>query len=261
MSSALLQAAPRLGWEILASIGAHAAVFVTLLVARCGDGQVQPLIKPEEVMMVDMNPPPLKQSSAMPQKAERAPPPPAGSPDAPVPPTPPPPKQSELAIPTPDAPKVKGDPKAEKLREEMLAEMRRQQLLQDLNAPVGKQDRMATSPDGVDDPALAGTGTGKPTNAELAKWAKAARDLINPNWHPILSVCQASPGLTAKVRVVVDGQGNRKAEPRVSSPSGNSSFDGSCLRAVEATVKLPPTPATHPNGWDADLVFSCKEAL
>ncbi|HNH48875.1 MAG TPA: hypothetical protein PKY30_17665, partial [Myxococcota bacterium] len=64
MSAALLQAGPRLGWEILASVGAHAVVFATLLVARCGDGKVQPLIKPEEVMMVDMNPPPLKQTSA-----------------------------------------------------------------------------------------------------------------------------------------------------------------------------------------------------
>lgn len=259
MSTAVLQMGPRLSWEILASAGAHLMVFAVLMVARCGDGKVQPLLKPEEVIMVEMSAP-LKQQSAMPQKAERAPIPTAGSPEV-APPAIPPPKQSELAIQTPDAPKVKGDPKAEKLREEMLAEMRRQQLLQDLNAPVGRENRAATSPDGVDDPSLAGSGSGKPTNAELAKWAKAARELINPNWHPILSVCQAAPNLTVKVRVVVDGQGNRKEDPRVSTPSGNSSFDGSCLRAVEATLKLPPTPSTHPDGWDADLVFSCKEAL
>lgn len=248
--------APSVTWEILVSAFFHLAAFSVFFIAKCAEGP--PPIKSEDVMMISMAGP-IKQTTAMPQKAERAPPPAAGTPT----PTsePPPPRQSDMAIKTPDAPTQKGDPKADKLRDEMLAEMRRRSMLQDMEAPIGKVDRQASSPDGTADPSEASAGSGAPSNAELSKWAAAARRMINPNWHPILSICQANPSLATVIRVSVDGSGNFLAEPAVKTGSSNTSLDGSALRAVQTTGKLPPTPASHPNGWDADLRFSCKEAL
>ena len=122
-------------------------------------------------------------------------------------------------------------------------------------------DRQASSPDGTADPADASAGSGAPSNAELSKWAAAARRMINPNWHPIISICEANPSLSTTIRVSVDGNGKFLSDPTLKTGSGNSSLDGSALRAVQTTGQLPPTPASHPNGWDADLRFTCKEAL
>lgn len=249
-----------LSWEIGASVVLHAALFAGALIFRWeGEGRAPP--RTQEVIMVEL-PGPAKSKTAVPQKAERAPTPPAGAP-APTP-APVPPRQSDLTFETPKAPPKQGqpkeDPKAAKVREEMLAEMRRRQLLQDLDAPVGKEDRIKASPDGVSDPSQAGTGRAA-TTSEIAKWGAEARRRVNPNWHPIVAVCQQNPTLATTVQITINGSGMQTAPPRVSTPSGNASADSWAMEAVEATKQLPPPPPTFPDGWTIDLKFSCKEAL
>lgn len=142
-----------------------------------------------------------------------------------------------------------------------MAEMRRRQLLQDMEAPVGKEDRAKTDPNGTTDPNAVGNSNSVASKQELAVWSAAVLKVVKPNWHPILSICQTNPALTVTIKAPVDGQGNLTAPPSVATPSGNSSVDGSALRAVEATGKLPPPPAAYANGLTAKLVFECKDVI
>lgn len=262
-----------LSWEIGASALVHVVMFAGAMLMRWED-DAKPPVRPQEVIMVDL-PGPAKSKTAIPQKAERtvdAVKGTAPTPPDPAPPAPAPPKQSDLSFETPKAPPTpsksaataqaapKEDAKAAKLREEMLADMRRRQLLQDMEAPVGKEDRAKASPNGTMSPDQAGSG--KSANpSELAKWGAEARRRVNPNWHPITAICQQNPSLTAVIRVSVDGSGMQKEPPRVMESSGNVSADSWAMEAVEATKQLPATPGTHPEGWVVGLKFSCKEAL
>jgi TonB family protein len=252
MRAALPVQAPT--WEFPVSIGFHGLLFLVLMLARC-ESTHAPLIPDQEIIMVEL-PGPARQTTAMPQKAERAPPPPSGVQEAP----PPPPNQSELAIQTPEAPKEQGvpkeDPREKAKREALLNELRRQQMIQDLNAPVGEENRAATSPDGNTDEGSTGSGA---SENEKSKWAAEATKIVRANWHPLLSICQADPKLNVTIRVTVDGQGNQIKEPTVEKTSNNESLDGSALRAVEQSGKLPPTP--DPNGWAFGLRFNCKDVL
>ena len=260
-----------LSWEIGASALIHVVMFTGAMLMRWED-DAKPPARLQEVIMVEL-PGPAKSKTAIPQKAERTVDAVKGT-ATPTPPdpTPPAPKQSELSFETPKAPPTpsktaatdqaapKEDAKAARLREEMLADMRRRQLLQDMDAPVGKEDRPKASADGTMTPDQAGSG--KSANpSEVAKWGAEARRRVNPNWHPITAICQQNPSLTAVIRVSVDGSGMQNEPPRVMESSGNASADSWAMEAVESTKQLPSTPGTHPDGWVVGLKFSCKEAL
>jgi TonB family protein len=245
-------------WEFGVSLALHGLlVAVSLLAARCDGREARPIVDPDQVMMVEMAGP-ARQTTAMPQKAERAPDPVAGAP-TPTAPTPPPPNQSDMAFQTPDAPVTKGDPNVDAKREQLLADLRRKQLLSNLDAPVGTEDRAATSPDGSGD-ATGPTGVGT-NDPELAKWIAAARRAVGDHWHPLMAVCIQNPDLAVLVRVDVDANGRKTDTPTVARSSGNQSFDAAGLRAVEITGALPAPPARFAasNGLTATLKFTARE--
>lgn len=241
---------PPLTWELPAAGFMHVMGFLVVLVARC-DARTEPLFRPDEVMIVEMAGP-AKQITAMPQKAERAPPRPKGA-EAPAT-EPPPPNQSDMAIRTPDAPKIKGDPNAAE-RDRLLAAMRREALLNSL--PEGQEDRPETSPDGSESEASASASAGIHDPA-LAKWRREAEALLNANFHPLRSYCQADPKLAAVAVVAVAADGRMEGDAKIVTGSRNTSIDSECLRAFTLTGRLPPTPPNR-DGLNAQLTCRCPK--
>lgn len=243
-----------LSWEIPLSVLVHAVGFVAMFVVGECSHAPEPLFKDDEFMVVEMAGPALM-TTRLPQKAERAPDPSSGAPQAAV--EPPPKNPSDLAFQTPDAKAPKGDPNADAKREALINEMRRQAALRDLTAPLGTEDRLATSPEGS--ATDYGTGSGAIGDPELRKWVEKAREAAAPNWHPIPTLCQANPGLEVKILVQTDGSGRPTTAPEVWKKSGNSSFDESARRAIEQTGSLPPLPAKYAGGFRGPVTFSCKD--
>lgn len=248
--------APGLSWEVPVSAFLHAAALAgVVLFGQCGGGSQEPLFTPEEVMTVELAGP-MKQTTALPQRASRTPDPVAGTPEPTTPP--PPPDRSELAFKTPEAPKPTGDPKEDTRRQELINELRRQAALKDLSAPLGTVDRAATSAEGTS--TEAGSGSGAPTDPELARWAEKAKQLISANWHPLQTLCQQKGSLQVDIHVSVNAAGEQLDTPTTKKTSGNVSFDESARRAAEMTTRLPPVPAKFPNGLGINLTFNCKDA-
>ena len=246
---------PALLIEWPAALFAHVFVglmlFMVNLFPSCGNKE--PLFKPEDVMEVSMSGPP-KSDSRMVQKAERAPDAVKGS-DAPVPP--PPLNQSDMAFHTPDAPENKGQKDADVARQKIMDDLKRQELLKDLSAPIGTQNRAASDPNGSGDGSTATSGINDP---ETAKWIKKMKEKVSPNWHPILSICQANPKLTVIIKVQMNADGTLAGDPSIGTSSGNGSLDQSALRAVQQTTNLPPPPAKFTDGVVGVTSFLCSEA-
>jgi TonB family protein len=250
-----MPAGPSLTWELPLAAFAHAVMFAIVAVARCSSGESEPLFKPQDTIQVALAGPP-KNVTRMPQKAERAPDAPkASAPDVKAPP--PPPNASDMAFKTPDAPKTNGNPDAAAEMQKKLDELRRKQALQDLSAPLGKEDRAASSPDGsAEGGDQSSLGVNDP---ELARWQRKARDLVGKNWHPLPQICAANPGLATLVRVSIDAGGQQVEAAEVVQKSGNFSFDEAAKRAVEATPSLPALPEKYKDGLYATLRFTGKE--
>ncbi|MDP2306839.1 MAG: energy transducer TonB [Pseudomonadota bacterium] len=245
---------PSITWEIPVALLAHVALAATVAVGRCSSSD-EPLFKPEDTIQVALSGPP-KNVTSMPQKAERAPDAPK-APDLPqAPDTPPPPNASDMALKTPDAPKVKGDPNAEKLQK-AIDDLKRRAAMDNLTADVGKVDRLASSPDGSED---AGShATSGVNDPELARWTAKAREQVGQNWHPLRSLCLSNPGLEVFISVDLDANGNVLGAPTIKKKSGNTSFDEAGRRAVEATGSLPKPPAKYADGLSASMQFTGKE--
>jgi TonB family protein len=261
-----------IGTDVALSLALHVGgACAVLFVGRCGGGAPsEPLIRPDEIIMVEMAGP-AQAESRMAQKAERAPDPPAKV-DA----APPPEPVAEPASAAPPDELVLRDKKAkertkrdeqakadalareesDKRRRELDREMRRRRLVEGLeDAPVGKVDRAASSPDGsASATGMTGNGVKDP---ELARWSDGARQKVQPNWSPIRAYCK--PGLVTLVLVGVDGSGAVVRAPSVFQSSGNTGFDNAALRAVQSTPRLPAPPAKHSGGLNGLIQFSSKE--
>jgi TolA protein len=276
----------RLGPDLLASLGLHVVLGVAVLsFGTCQGEAPAPLFRPDEIIMVEMAGP-AQNLTRMPQKAERAPDslpePPveaAAEADAPEPPAPAAApdelvlrerkeeakKQKEAedkaraeakaaeAKASADA-KAKAD--ADKRRADLDREMRRRRLIEGLeDAPVGKVDRAASSPDGGEQATgVTGAGTQDPG---LARWSDGARQRVQPNWTPLRATCK--PGLMTLILVGVDAQGKVVRAPTIHQPSGNTGFDQAALRAVNAATTLPAPPAKYAKGLNGLIQFSSKE--
>lgn len=249
-----MPAGPAVTWEILVAVFGHVALFAAVTLARCNLGSDEPLFKPENTIEVALSGPP-KNVTRMPQKAERAP----DAPKAPAAdPLAPPPNPNDMAFKTPDAPKTKGDPNAADAMQKALDDLKRRQALQDLSAPIGKEDRLASSPDGGDAGDASSSGVNDP---ELARWKVKARDAVAANWSPLRSICAANPNIKVSVLIDIDARGGLTEAPEVKVRSGNVSFDEAARRAVEKTGTLPAPPGKFPDGIRATLDFTGKECL
>ena len=244
-----------LSWEIIVSTFAHMVGFGMVALAGQCTHSSQPLFKPDDVMVVEMSGPALLETR-MPQKAERTPDQASGQ-ETPAPPEPINPDQMKFE--TPDAPKTKGDPKADAEREKLINEMRKAAALKDLSAAIGTTDRAASSPDGSANPTGA-TSSGM-SDPELARWIAKARQLAGDNWHPLRATCLANPNLTTLVKADVDADGRITDRPEIAQPSGNGSVDEAARRAVEMTGSFPAPPAKFPDGLIGSFKFVCKESL
>lgn len=243
-----------MSWEIGVSVALHAMLALTLTFAKC-EGSTRPPLAVQEVMLMSTGP--ARQTTKMPQKAERAPDPVKGaaSPTA----EPPPVRQSDLAIKTPDAPVHKGENTNNLARERLIAEMKRQEALANLAAPVGTTNRADTSPDSTLDPSEATGGVGGAIDLALARWNAEAERAVKANWHPLASLCASKPSMKAVISVSIDAQGTLLGEPKVKTSTGDGSLDEAARRAVELTRKLPPTP--NGKAFNVSLEFPCKEVL
>lgn len=245
-----MPAGPSLSWELPVAAFGHAVLFAILTIARCESGQ-EPLFKPQETIQVALAGPP-KNVTRMPQKAERAPDAPrASTPDVKVPP--PVPTNTDMAFKTPEAPKTQGDPSSDAKRRAM-DELRRRQALQDLTAPIGKEDRLASNPEGVE----GGTGSQASaglTDPALARWAERAKRAIAGNWHPL----QRDPNLVVVLLIEVEPSGRQSATPKVRTSSGVVSFDESARRAAESTPQLDRLPDKFPDGLAVELTFTLRD--
>lgn len=245
---------PSITWEIPVALLAHVLLAATVAVGRCTSAE-EPLFKPEETIQVALAGPP-KNVTRMPQKAERAPDAPK-APDIPkAPDTPPPPNPSDMAFKTDQAPPVKGNPNADALQKAR-DELRRRQALDNLSAPIGTEDRLASNPDGSED--AGSEATSGIHDPELARWQIKAREAVSKNWHPLRSLCVANPKLEVLVAADLDANGNVKGPPTIKKKSGNTSFDEASRRAVEATGALPKLPPRFTDGLIATLKFTGKE--
>ena len=246
-----MPASPSLSWEILVAAFGHAVLAALVVLARCSSDGDEPLFKPQDTIQVALAGPP-KNVTRMPQKAERAPDAPrAAAPDVTAPP--PTPTTSDMAFQTPDAPKTKGDPNAD-ARQKAMDELRRRAALQDLTAPVGREDRLASSPDGGE---VGGSSSQAGLNdPALARWAENAKRQIAANWSPI----RADPNLVVILLIEVDASGRQTAAAKVRKSSGSVSFDESARRAAELTPQLGRVPEKFPDGLSVAITFTLGDA-
>lgn len=225
------------GRDFVLSLGVHGLLVLMLVLSRsCGDPE-DPLFDPDEVMQVQMVALP-KAAGRLPDRASRAPRPAEGAREAP-------PKTSDMVFKTPEATPDKGQERAppDTRREDLLARMR-EQAHQDPTAPLGDADRMATDPDSTLSPeeAFGGSGGGLPMDPELARYVADVRKLVLPNWAPLPRIVQENPDIFTVVEIRIEDDGTIRS-PRVVRPSGNASFDESCVRALQKTGRLPLPPA------------------
>ena len=234
-------------WEVGAALGVHVLLAGMLWAQDVWFTPDAPMIDPSDVMQVQMVALP-KQTTRLPDKPMRTPDPPKGAPtEAPTPP--PPPTASDMVLHKDDAPPDKGQEKPPddrtKEREELLKKMQKDQLLKDMSAAIGPDDKVQTSPDGVDPAdAILGPGSGKPMDPELARYVSQCRQAILPNWTPLPATVSAHPDYLVAIFVEVSEDG-ALGTPTVVKGTGDASFDRSALMAVIKTQRLPPPPAKY----------------
>lgn len=241
-------------WPV--ALVAHGVAFAVLMLFQMfGGAPKEPLFKQEDVMMVSMSGPP-KSDSRMVQRAERAPDAVRGAAKPNL--EPPPPNQSDMAFKTPDAPDTKGQVDADLQRQKLLDDMKRQQLLKDLSAPIGTTNRAASDPNGSGDGSTASAGISDP---ETARWIKKMQEKVSPNWHPLISTCQANSRLSVIIRVPMAPTGVVNGDLEVEQSSGNASLDQSALRAVQQTSNFPPPPSKYADGVNGRVKFACADVI
>lgn len=236
-------------WEVGASLGIHALLAATLIVTEYVSRPEEPLVDMSKVMMVQAVALP-KQTTRLPDKPMRTPDPPKSQPTPEPVPTapPPPPTASDMVLHKDDAPKPpESEPSKDRTddRAALLNQMKREQLLRDASAPIGPEDKVQTSPDGVDPAdAIMGSGIGTPMDPELARYISACRSAILPNWTPMPATVAANPGYQVHLLVEVRADGSI-GEPKVVKGTGDPTFDRTALTAVLKTGRLPPPPAKY----------------
>lgn len=238
-------------WEVGASLGIHVLLAATLVATEYMSRPDEPLIDMSQVMMVQAVALP-KQTTRLPDKPMRTPDPPKAAPaPEPTPAVPVPPTASDMVLHKDDAPKAATvDQPQDRTddRQKLLNEMKRKQLV-DQSAPLGPEDKVQTSPDGVDpSEAVFGSGIGMPMDREASAWWSKARPLIWANWSPLPGTVAAHPEYNARVKVKVEADGTLSGA-ELYKGTGDSSFDRSAVMAVIKTGKVPPPPARFAESW------------
>ncbi len=220
------------------STALHLGIAIVAVMWNAWFADDAPLFDPDDVMVVTMAMP--KSPDALPHRAERAPRAAAPAPSAPPQPTPPPPDPAELTLRDKQAPPPKPAPPKGPTPEELAAQRNRlMNLLDDPppDAPIGTEDRSASSPDGVD--GAVGSGGAVLGDPEFAAYISRVRSLFLPEFRPLPAL--KGQGLVSRVFVKTDDQGHVVAS-RILQTSGNPSWDQAALTAVRSVSSLPLPP-------------------
>jgi TonB family protein len=281
-------------WTVALSLFGHVGLVVAVVVAEhiLPHDPPAPLVQP--VVMLDLVSALPKQQGLMVDKPSRTPDPPQGGPPEPAPeppaPAPPaePPKPDQLVIKDPKAP-PKPDPDAKKAdppkdpkpakvekppekppekevgkpvdrtrdRAELLRQAAKEQALKDMTAPLGAEDRVRTSPDGVD-PSQAVLGPGGAMNDPVyAAYYNKVRPLVLDKWTVIESDRVAHPNAVVVLALKIAADGTL-TDPKVLKSSGVAAIDKAALMAIYKLARLPAPPAKYAAGWAAGTTFTLR---
>jgi colicin import membrane protein len=251
-----LRAEPfRPGIALPASIGLHLFVVLSIWGASKWAPTSGPMFDPDQVMEVSLMAMP-KQTTAMVQKASRAPDPVQGSPSESSPTVR---TDSDLSLHEEDArPEEGNQPDApKKSREEIMRDLKKRQAMNNANATAGSQDRLETSAEGVE--GGTGSGTGCADNPELCQYLEQVRAHVNRSFKPL----QSDSSLQTAMVVTVDTRGEILAS-KVGKSSGNASFDNAAARALRVAGALPVPPSAVMHDQDKatfTILFRAKDVL
>lgn len=238
------------------SVVLHVGLVLALFGASWLAPRPPPLIDPEHALEVSMVMLP-KSDTRMPQKASQVPTPQATA-EAPVktaveaPPNP-----SDLVYKTDEAPpeQTEGQKDQSNQREALVRKMMMQQAI--ASAATGPVNRSATDPDSSDDAPSGAVGAGPVTDAELAQYIAQLTRLFNQNFRPLPTITMSNPDIKCVITVLVDESG-KVTSRTMKTPSGNASYDGAAMRAVDAVSSLPKPPEryAHLAAKGYDIVFT-----
>ena len=149
-----------------------------------------------------------------------------------------PPRTSDLVHQTPDAQTNQGSPDRS---DEMKRLVDMATVLSDLG-PEADQDSTQSDPDSTSNEHVNLGSTGVPADPELARYIQKIRVLYHKNFNPLPTIVAANPKIECMVHVQFEMNTGRVTTVKMQRSSGNASYDGSAIRAVESvsTVPLPP---------------------
>ena len=220
------------------SVFAHGCIVLVVAVVAVYTSWTTPkrIIDPDTTIQVSIVSLP-KSEKAIPDKASRAPVPQGRQPQAD---RPPPPVPSEMTMHSPDVEPTAGSPDVEADLDRMMRELEMERMLDDL-APIGSENRRATSPDGTNEDGFESSGSGIAGDPEWERYKRQIQAIFDENFDPLKAVVRANPNLVAVLHVAIDATG-RVTGHRVLEPSGNPSYDRAAEAAAEAVTKLPLPP-------------------
>lgn len=183
----------------------------------------KPEPKPEPVRTAEAKPPPKPEPARAEPKPEPRPAPARETPPAAAAPSPPPPA---------------APPRREESYDDVLASLRAER-------GESRPDRVAAAASaGV--PGASGVagasarGAGRPLDAEIAFWLRAAKLHVESAW--VVPPGFRREALRTVVSVRLDADGRVLGAPQVRERSGNPWYDESVVRAIQKASPLPPPP-------------------
>ena len=241
-----------LGLSLVPSILLHLPLVLMIAFGNFGQKDRPPITRDAFMVSAVV----LPKAKALPKKAAAPKPPPPG--EAGKKPEPPP-RPDELVLKEKAAPEAEGpkiEPKIEPTPAPAKTPKRR-----DLASLVARVEEEAdevvfeTSPDGSDD--------ADPTQAlrarfgrQLTGYERLVGDAIKDNWHPTAMRMPVPEELWAVIRFHIEENGALTGHS-VEHPSGDWSYDSSCLRAITQTRRVqPPGPKDN---RDVLLSFAPKD--
>ena len=255
MKSALRPEPWRPGVALPASLGLHLFAVLSIWGASEWAPTSGPMFDPDQVMEVSLMAAPL-QTTAMVQKASRAPDPVQGAPEAAAKVQ----TSSDLKFQEPEAEPNKGnepDAPATKSREDIMRQFRKDQALKSAQGPLGSTNRLETSAEGIE--GGTGTGTGCADNPELCRYLETLRGHLLKSFKPL----QTDPSLQTAMVVTVDSSGKILGS-KLGKTSGNASFDNAASRALRVAGSVPKPPVAVMQGQDKatfTVLFRAKDVL
>lgn len=224
------------------------AVFLHIFVAMtlyCGSSvwawSQKPMIDPDNVMEVSMVILP-KSTSRMVQRNTRKKTSSGNTKaknKAPIPP-----RDSDLVMKTKETKQNQGAPDRS---EDMKRLVDMAQLLSHIDAPEASQDSSASDPNSESTEQVNIGQTGALADPELARYIQKIRDLFHKNFSPLPTIVSANPNIECTIHVAIDLNTGRVKSVKTHRSSGNASYDGAALRAVEAVSSVPLPPEQFKN--------------